>query len=189
MRKQLGEFVWRTEWLWRFDVILTVTAALRWVADQWYLKLMTLEDPQSEIAHLVKADIQWVAHQTVESHDSAFFERAPGAATPCSDYFTHWTHGKRLTLFHILVFSAHLIASSAELTIHWISHTWVRVVWMVSVARLYGLAENWSLYGDFICFIWQLLFLWLILLTGLVCGRLASQVINSWLKTNTSNSM
>jgi len=47
---------------------------------------MTLEDPQPETAHLVEADVRWVAYWIAESHNSEFLEWAPRAATARCDY-------------------------------------------------------------------------------------------------------
>jgi len=41
---------------------------------------------QPETDLLFGAGVQLVAHEIVESHDSKFIERAPGATTPCSGY-------------------------------------------------------------------------------------------------------
>jgi len=79
---------------------------------------------------------------------------------------SNWTFGKWLTIFPVLVFFAHLITSSARLTTHWIPIDGSELFEWCSLLAC-GLKENWSLYGDSIDFIQQLLVLWLLLLTGL----------------------
>ena len=116
----------------------------------WLLRL-TVEDPQPETAHLVEADVQRVAHRIVESDDSEFLERAPGAATPCSDHFHSLTIQPMGNDWRSSISLSALLASLrvllGKLSIEFPLR--VRVVRMVSAARLHVVwQKNWSLYAS-----------------------------------------
>jgi len=75
-----------------------------------------LGNSQPETALLVEADLHWVARPTLESHDSKFLERAPGAATSCSGY-SHplHCHLNPREMADVLPYPESLLASSRVL--------------------------------------------------------------------------